>query len=236
MLAMAVAGSRFDRRRRMVVAPAPRGCAVMLKMGDFAVGRVGQEGGRDVSASRTISSERPSVSDRRFKRVVPSGEMVEMAEEALAPILHTDEWVAAMPLPAARLLRTPGFIRRRRERHPRCVCERRLHAAEDSSPKSVASAAARLRILELCQLMRSMRQSPEGAIVVQAVPALSLRAASACRAPRCATCSTLPARPVGSRRSDEVGDAFSISPQFADLCERGWPMSSCAFAERKREN
>ena len=81
----------------------------MLTAGDFAsAGWV--KNAVQVFRRAGYLDERPPRGDRRFKRVVPSAEMVAIAQEALAPMLHAVDCVAPLPLPAAQLARTAGFI------------------------------------------------------------------------------------------------------------------------------
>lgn len=52
----------------------------------------------------------PPPGDRRFKRVAPSQTMMDIAVDAMIPMLRTLAVVTPLPLPAEELARTPGFI------------------------------------------------------------------------------------------------------------------------------
>jgi hypothetical protein len=190
---------------------------VMLTKGDFAAAGWVKSAVRVFQRAGYLTA-RPSAGDRRFKQVAPSPEMIRLAEEALAPMLHAVECVAPLPLPAARLARAPGFIGAAAS-HTIVPYLTDGFTPLEAFPEIRALLLHDYAFLVLCHLIRTMRRTPEGAIVA-AAPSLALSRRFGM--PRAQVRNLLGiARDAGwietvGRGAHEV----TLSPKFADLCER----------------
>ena len=189
---------------------------VMLTKGDFAAAGWVKNAVRVFQRAGYLD-RRPS-GDRRFKRVAPSPEMIRIAQEALAPMLHAVECVAPLPLPAARLARAPGFIG--------AAASHTIvpYLTDGFNPLEAFPEIRRLLLhdyafIVLCHLIRTMRRTPEGTIVAEAPSlALSRRFGMARAQVRNLLGVTRDAGWIeGVGRG---GHEVTLSPQFADLCER----------------
>jgi hypothetical protein len=160
----------------------------------------------------------PSRDDRRFKRIVPSAEMVSLAVEAMALMLHAVDCVAALPLPAAELARTPGFIG--------AAASHTIvpYLADGFSPLEAYPEIRRLVLHDfgfvvLCWLIRSARRTADGALVAQAPSVVLSRRFGMSRA-QARSVLMICREAGGVLAMSRGGHQVALSPQFADLCDR----------------
>jgi hypothetical protein len=190
---------------------------VMLTKGDFAAAGWVKNAVRVFQRAGYLA-QRPSGRDRRLKRVAPSDEMIKIAREALAPMLHAIECVAPLPLPAARLAYVEGFI-------GAAASHTIVPYLTDGFTPLEAFPEIRVLLLHdyafilLCHLIRTMRRTPDGAMVAEA-PSLALSRRFGM--PRSQVRNLLAvARHAGWIEAvGRGGHEVTLSPQFADLCER----------------
>jgi hypothetical protein len=190
---------------------------VMLTKGDFAAAGWVKNAVRVFQRAGYLA-ERPSGSDRRFKRVAPSPEMIRIVQEVLAPMLHAVECVAPLPLPAARLARAPGFIGAAAS-HTIVPYLTDGFTPLEAFPEIRALLLRDYAFLVLCHLIRTTRRTQQRAIVAQA-PSLALLRRFGM--PRAQVRSLLGvARDAGWIEAvGRGGHEITLSPQFAELCER----------------
>jgi hypothetical protein len=176
---------------------------VMLTKGDFAAAGWVKNALRVFERAGYLV-ERPQGRDRRLKRVAPSAEMIKIAQEALVP--------------AARLARAPGFV-------GVAASHTIVPYLTDGFTPLEAFPEIRVLLLHdyaflvLCHLIRTMRRTREGAIVAEAHSlALSRRFGM----PRAQVRNLLGiARDAGWIEAvGRGGHEVTLSPQFADLCQR----------------
>jgi hypothetical protein len=190
---------------------------VMLTKGDFAAAGWVKNAVRVFQRAGYLA-ERPSGSDRRFNPVAPSPEMIKIAQEALAPMLHAVECVAALPLPAARLARAPGFI-------GAAASHTIVPYLHDGFTPLEAFPEIRVLLLHdyaflvLCHLIRTMRRTPEEAIVAQA-PSLALSRRFGMSRAQARNLLGVAGDAGWIEAVGRGGHEVALSPQFADLCER----------------
>jgi hypothetical protein len=190
---------------------------IMLTKGDFAGAGWVKNAVRTFQRAGYLAA-RPSGDDRRFKRVAPSAEMIKLAQEALAPMLHAVECVAPLPLPATRLARVEGFI-------GAAASHTIVPYLTDGFTPLEAFPEIRVLLLHdyaflvLCHLIRTMERTPEGTTVGEA-PSLALSRRFGM--PRAQVRNLLDiARDAGWVEAvGRGGHAVTLSPQFADLCQR----------------
>lgn len=160
----------------------------------------------------------PSGGDRRSKRVAPSAEMITLAQEALAPMLHAVECVAPLPLPAARLARAEGFVGAAAS-HTIVPYLTDGFTPLEAFPEIRTLLLHDYAFLVLCHLIRTTQRTAERAIVAEA-PSLALSRRFGM--PRAQVRSLLDiARDAGWVEAvGRGGHAVTLSLKFADLCER----------------
>jgi hypothetical protein len=160
----------------------------------------------------------PPPADQRMQRVVPSVMMMEIATEAMTPMLKAVDRVAPLPLPAEALAGIPGFIGAAASHTIVPYLTDGFNPLE-ALPEIVTLLHHDFGFVVLCCLIRSMRQTGDGAIIA-AAPSVELsRRFGMSRAQ--ARNLVQVCRDAGWITSTDRGaHELTLSPAFADLCWR----------------